>query len=72
MRCHKTLWMTNVSCFSLQSSHNYICEYHKGVIQSVRVKRKRRDSEEDYGEFDGDHPEVELYNLQVTQLIWVL
>ena len=51
--------------WSFQSSHNYICEYHKGVIQSVRVKRKRRDSEEDSGEFDGDHPEVELYNLQV-------
>ncbi|KAK8390958.1 hypothetical protein O3P69_016958 [Scylla paramamosain] len=51
-----------------QSSHNYICEYHKGVIQSVRVKRKRRDSEEDFGDFDGDHPEVELYNLQVNTL----
>ncbi|XP_042212242.1 histone deacetylase complex subunit SAP30 homolog isoform X3 [Homarus americanus] len=46
------------------SSHNYICEHHKSVIQSVRVKRKRRESEEDSGEFDGDHPEVELYNLQ--------
>ncbi|KAG7174368.1 histone deacetylase complex subunit SAP30-like [Homarus americanus] len=47
------------------SSHNYICEHHKSVIQSVRVKRKRRESEEDSGEFDGDHPEVELYNLQI-------
>ena len=30
------------------------------------MKRKRRDSEEDFGDFDGDHPEVELYNLQVN------
>lgn len=50
------------------SSHNYICEYHKGVIQSVRVKRKRRDSDEDSPDHDHDQPEVELYNLQVNTL----
>nr|XP_053655838.1 LOW QUALITY PROTEIN: histone deacetylase complex subunit SAP30 homolog [Cherax quadricarinatus] len=41
---------------------------HKGVIQSVRVKRKRRELSEDSVDFDGDHPEVELYNLQVNTL----
>ena len=43
----------------------YICEYHKRFIQSVRTKRKRRESEDDSGDIDGDLPEVELYNLQV-------
>ncbi|MCL4130942.1 UNVERIFIED_CONTAM: hypothetical protein GTU68_006009 [Idotea baltica] len=49
------------------ASHNYICEHHKSVIQSVRVKRKRRESEEDSGDHE-EHPEVELFNLQVNTL----
>ncbi|XP_018025787.1 histone deacetylase complex subunit SAP30L isoform X1 [Hyalella azteca] len=61
------------------SSHNYICEHHKHLIQSVRMKRKRRDSDEELIEPDqlasasmpgssSDTPEVELANLQVNTL----
>ena len=40
---------------------------HKNVIQSLRSKRKRKDSEDaDSGETDSaEHPEVDLYQLQV-------
>ncbi len=48
-----------------QAQHIYICDYHKNVIQSLRTKRKRKDSEEDSGETDSEHPEVDLYQLQV-------
>ncbi|GFW35237.1 histone deacetylase complex subunit SAP30L [Trichonephila clavipes] len=50
--------------------HIYICEYHKGVIQSIRNKRKRKESEEDNGlnDQDMDIPEVDLYQLQVSAL----
>ena len=46
--------------FILQVSHIYICDYHKNVIQSVRTKRKRKDSEDENGSPDGDDdiPEV--------------
>ncbi|KAB7496948.1 Histone deacetylase complex subunit SAP30-like protein [Armadillidium nasatum] len=49
------------------ASHSYICEHHKSVIQSVRVKRKRRESEEDSGDIE-EPPEAELFNLQVNTL----
>ncbi|RXG54122.1 Histone deacetylase complex subunit SAP30-like protein, partial [Armadillidium vulgare] len=45
------------------ASHSYICEHHKSVIQSVRVKRKRRESEDDSGDIE-EQPEAELFNLQ--------
>ncbi|CAL1263826.1 unnamed protein product, partial [Larinioides sclopetarius] len=50
--------------------HIYICEYHKGVIQSIRNKRKRKESEDDNGlnDQDMDIPEVDLYQLQVSAL----
>lgn len=50
--------------------HIYICDYHKGVIQSVRTKRKRKDSEDDNGsnEQEMDIPEVDLFQLQVNTL----
>ncbi|XP_033632075.1 histone deacetylase complex subunit SAP30L-like isoform X2 [Asterias rubens] len=51
--------------------HIYICDYHKGVIQSVRNKRKKRDSDEDAGtspDRDVDMPEVDLFQLQVNTL----
>ncbi|GIY84729.1 histone deacetylase complex subunit SAP30 homolog [Caerostris extrusa] len=50
--------------------HTYICEYHKGVIQSIRNKRKRKESEDDNGvnDQDMDIPEVDLYQLQVSAL----
>ncbi|XP_071951732.1 histone deacetylase complex subunit SAP30L-like [Antedon mediterranea] len=51
--------------------HIYICDYHKAVIQSVRNKRKKRESDEERGispdrEFDA--PEVDLFQLQVNTL----
>ena len=54
--------------FHLQARHIYICDHHKNVIQSVRAKRKRKDSEEDSGETDSEHPEVDLFQLQVNTL----
>lgn len=48
--------------------HIYICDHHKDVIQSLRSKRKRKDSEDDSGETDSEHPEVDLFQLQVNTL----
>lgn len=50
--------------------HNYICDYHKGVIQSIRATRKRKDSDDDTGsnDQDVDVPEVDLFQLQVNTL----
>ena len=46
---------------------------HKNVIQSLRSKRKRKDSEDaDSGETDSEHPEVDLYQLQVINLCFTL
>ena len=52
----------------LQARHIYICDHHKELIQSLRTKRKRKDSEDDSGETDSEHPEVDLYQLQVNTL----
>lgn len=54
--------------FHQQARHIYICDHHKDVIQSLRSKRKRKDSEDDSGETDSEHPEVDLYQLQVNTL----
>ncbi|CAH0395956.1 unnamed protein product [Bemisia tabaci] len=49
--------------------HIYICDYHKGVIQSARSKRRRnKDSEDDSNETDTDVPDVDLLQLQVNTL----
>jgi len=51
------------------AQHIYICDYHKGRIQSARTKRRRKDSEDDSNETDNDMPEVpDLYQLQVNTL----
>ena len=34
----------------------------------MRTKRKRKDSEDDSGETDSEHPEVDLFQLQVNTL----
>ncbi|KAH7968349.1 hypothetical protein HPB52_007961 [Rhipicephalus sanguineus] len=46
-----------------RARHLYICDYHKGVIQSVRTKRKRKDSEDDNGsnEQEMDIPEASSF-----------
>ncbi|CAC5421638.1 histone deacetylase complex subunit SAP30L-like isoform X2 [Mytilus californianus] len=51
-------------------SHIYICDYHKNVIQSVRTKRKRKDSEDDNGSPDGDEdiPEIDFFQMPVNTL----
>ena len=55
-----------------QARHIYICDYHKAMIQSMRSKRKRKDSEEggDSGETDSavEQPEVDLFQLGVSTL----
>lgn len=50
--------------------HIYICEYHKGVIQNARSKRKGKDSDEENGsnDQDTDVPEVDFYQLPVNSL----
>merc|ERR1711997_1411064 len=49
--------------------HIYICDFHKSVIQNLRTKRKRKDSEDSAsGETDSEHPEVDLFQLQVNTL----
>uniref|UniRef100_K1RZ33 Histone deacetylase complex subunit SAP30L n=1 Tax=Magallana gigas TaxID=29159 RepID=K1RZ33_MAGGI len=51
-------------------SHIYICDYHKNVIQSVRSKRKRKDSEDENGSIDGseDLPEIDFFQMPVNTL----
>jgi len=51
------------------SRHIYICEFHKSIIQTVRVKRKRRESEESGGTDNmSDTPDVDLFQLQMNTL----
>lgn len=58
----------NLNCLYIQARHIYICDFHKGRIQSFIKKRRRKDSEEDSNETDTDIPEVDLYQLQVNTL----
>jgi len=51
-----------------RAGHIYICDFHKSVIQNLRTKRKRKESEDDSGETDTEHPEVDLFQLQVNTL----
>lgn len=50
--------------------HIYICDYHKGVIQNARSKRKGKHSDEENGsnDQDADVPEVDFYQLPVNSL----
>jgi len=52
-----------------KARHNYICEFHKSVIQSVRQKRQRQDSEEslETETISGDDP-VDFFHLQMNTL----
>ena len=56
-----------MNVFLSQARHIYICDYHKDVIQSLRSKRKRKDSDDD-DETDSEHPEIDLYQLQLNTL----
>lgn len=69
-RIQKTVTQRKLKLYMDNSArHIYICDMHKNVIQSLRSKRKRKDSEDaDSGETDSEHPEVDLYQLQVNTL----
>ncbi|XP_069129062.1 histone deacetylase complex subunit SAP30L-like [Argopecten irradians] len=51
-------------------AHIYICDYHKNVIQSVRAKRKRKDSEDGNGSpnLEEDLPEIDFFQMPVNTL----
>jgi len=50
--------------------HIYICDYHKNMIQNVRAKRKRKDSEVDGESPDNDFelPEIDFFQMPVNTL----
>lgn len=53
------------------ADHMYICEHHKSLIQTVRAKRKRRDSEESSETVSSQtsHREyIDLFQLQMNTL----
>ena len=54
-----------------KARHKYICEFHKSVIQTVRQKRPRQDSEEsletDTSMVPGEDP-VDFFHLQMNTL----
>ena len=54
------------------SSHFYICDFHKTMIQSVRTKRKRRESEgsseKSDGHDKGGREYLDLFQLQMNTL----
>ena len=54
-----------------RADHMYICEHHKSLIQTVRAKRKRRESEESSETISSqsttrDH--IDLFQLQMNTL----
>ncbi|UYV83915.1 SAP30L [Cordylochernes scorpioides] len=53
-----------------QAHHIYICDHHKEVIQSLRSKRKQKDSDDDNTSNDQDrYPiEVDFSQLQINTL----
>ncbi|XP_059079916.1 histone deacetylase complex subunit SAP30 homolog [Tigriopus californicus] len=68
-RIQKTVMQRKLKLFEdASANHIYICDHHKDLIQSVRTKRRRKDSEDDSGETDSEHPDVDLYQLQVNTL----
>jgi len=48
--------------------HIYICDQHKDMIQTVRCKRVRRDSEDSGEAMDTERPDVDLFQLQMNTL----
>ena len=50
-----------------KARHSYICEFHKSVIQTVRQKRQRQDSEESL-EADSVEDPVDFFHLQMNTL----
>ena len=53
------------------AQHMYICEYHKSIIQTVRTKRKRKDSEdsvETVSSSGNGREMIDLFQLQMNTL----
>ncbi|XP_030242910.1 histone deacetylase complex subunit SAP30 homolog isoform X2 [Drosophila navojoa] len=69
-RIQKTVAQKRLKLSSDPSAqHIYICDYHKERIQSVRTKRRRKDSEDDSNETDTDLPNFpDLYQLNLSAL----
>ncbi|XP_031569951.1 histone deacetylase complex subunit SAP30L-like [Actinia tenebrosa] len=63
-RIQKTVGQRKLK-LSLDTSarHIYICDYHKNMIQSVRSKRKRKESDDEH-----DSTDVDFCSLQVNTL----
>lgn len=70
-RIQKTVHQRNLRLARDDSvNHIYICDYHKNMIQSARMKRKRRDSDDGDGSPDGDedYPEIDFFQMPVNTL----
>jgi len=69
-RIQKTVQQRRLKLSIAQSvRHIYICDYHKNVIQNVRVKRKRKISENgDSPDNDYDVPEIDFFLMPVNTL----
>jgi len=52
------------------AQHMYICEYHKSIIQTVRTKRKRKDSEDSVETVSSGNGRemIDLFQLQMNTL----
>lgn len=52
------------------ANHIYICNYHKNMIQNLRAKRKRKDSERNgsVSENNGPRPEINFFQMPVNTL----
>lgn len=50
--------------------HIYICDFHKNLIQNLRSKRKRKDSEfgDDSPDNDFDMPDIDFFQMPVNTL----
>ncbi|XP_013396136.1 histone deacetylase complex subunit SAP30 homolog isoform X2 [Lingula anatina] len=54
----------------ITAHHIYICEIHKNMIQSVRAKRKRNNSDDDRVslDLDSEFPEIDFFQMPVNTL----
>ncbi|XP_065885571.1 histone deacetylase complex subunit SAP30 homolog [Dysidea avara] len=52
----------------LNASHKFICDHHRNVAQSIRLKRRRKDSEDEYeltsSEYQVDFSQIQLNTLR--------
>lgn len=52
----------------INATHKFICEHHRNVAQSIRLKRRRKDSEDEYesgfSEYQVDFSQIQLNTLR--------